>query len=129
MSLPDKVLYWIDLAYEDIDTAKGLFSLGKYLHSGFFMHLAVEKALKSILENKGETPPKIHNLIKLAEMGDVIRLMSNIQIDLLAGLNPLQIEARYPSYKQAVKSTLTQNRCENLLCQAEEVIQWIEKQL
>ena len=123
----DKVKYWYDLAIEDIDVAQGLLNIGKILYAGFICHLAVEKALKARIESIGETPLKVHNLIRLAELGNLE--MSEEQLGLLQRLNPLQIEARYPAYKQAIADILTKEDCAELIEQAEEVISWIEKQL
>jgi len=125
--LNSKVKYWYDLALEDIDVAQGLLGIDKTLYAGFICHLSVEKALKARIESIGETPIKIHNLIRLAELGNLE--MSEKQLGLLQRLNPLQIEARYPAYKQAIADILSKEDCTDLIAQAKEVISWIEKQL
>jgi HEPN domain-containing protein len=125
----DKVKYWLDLAKDDIPVAQVLLDGGKLLYSGFICHLAIEKALKAKIESIGETPQKIHNLIRLAEMGGVLAIMSVEQLELLKTLNPLQIEARYPAYKQQVESLLTPESCAAMIKQAKEMIEWTEKQL
>ena len=129
MSELDKVKYWLDLAKEDIAVARVLHKGGKLLYAGFICHLAVEKALKARIESAGNTPQKIHNLIRLAEIGDILNSMTDDQAELLDVLNPLQIEARYPAYKQQVESALTSEYCDTLINQAREMISWIEKQL
>ena len=125
----DKVDYWLDLANEDISVAQVLLNGGKLLYSGFMCHLAVEKALKAIIENSGETPQKTHNLIRLAELGGILVSMSGEQTELLDILNPLHIEARYPAYKQEIENVLSTEQCTTLIQQAKEMIQWIEQQL
>ena len=92
-------------------------------------HLAVEKALKAKIESIGETPSKIHNLNRLAELGGVLDLMTEEQTGLLDILNPLQIEARYPAYKQQIERILTKEQCYALIQQSREMIKWIETQL
>lgn len=129
MNQSDKVKYWIDLANEDIDVAQSLYDDRKYLYSGFFCHLATEKALKAKIENTGSTPLKIHNLVRLAELGGILDEMTQEQTDLLDALNPLQIEARYPTYKEQLKELLTSDYCADLLKQTKEMITWIETQL
>ena len=89
-------------------------------------HLAVEKILKAKIESNGEIPPKTHNLIRLAELADVLDLMTDDQSELLDTLNPLQIEARYPAYKQQVESTLSTEQCEKLIQRSKEMILWIK---
>jgi HEPN domain-containing protein len=124
-----KVTYWLDLAKEDIDVANGLLGLGKLLYAGFICHLSVEKALKARIESTGVTPLKIHNLIRLAEIGGILQLMTDEQKEILKALNPLQIEARYPAYKKQAESIITDDQCAGMISQAKEMIEWIEKQL
>ena len=124
-----KVNYWLDLAKEDISVAQVLHDGGKILYAGFMCHLAVEKALKAVIEIEGETPKKIHNLIRLAELGGVLESMTDEQTDLLDTLNPLQIEARYPAYMQQIKNFLTSDQCATLIQLTKEMVQWIENQL
>ena len=125
----DKAKYWLDLAKEDIDVAQILLTNGKLLHFGFMCHLVAEKALKAKIEHVGLTAPKIHNLIRLAELGGILDILSEEQSDLLATLNPLQIEARYPAYKQQIERILTPNQCDMILRQTKELVTWIEQQL
>lgn len=103
--------YWLDLAKEDLDVAQVLLTNGKLLHFGFMCHLVAEKALKAKIEHTGGTAPKIHNLIRLAELGGILDILSEAQSELLATLNPLQIEARYPAYKQQIELILTPDKC------------------
>ena len=125
----DKVKYWLDLAKEDIDVAQVLLTNGKLLHFGFMCHLVAEKALKAKIEHAGTTAPKIHNLIRLAELGGVLDILTEEQADLLATLNPLQIEARYPAHKQQIELILTPAQCNALMRQTKEFVTWIEQQL
>jgi HEPN domain-containing protein len=125
----DKVKYWLDLAREDINVAEVLRNGKKPLYAGFMCHLAVEKVLKAKIENTGKALPKIHNLNRLAELGSILELMTECQRELLDMLNPLQIEARYPAYKQEAESILTTEQCAVLIQQSREMIEWIETQL
>jgi HEPN domain-containing protein len=124
----DKVKYWFDLAREDVDVSRVLIGAGKYLYSGFVCHLCVEKALKAVIA-KNETPPKIHDLVKLAKIGNIYVDMDDDQKSFLEVLLPLQIEGRYPSYKGQILSSLNEARCREILGKVEEFLSWIEKQL
>ena len=42
---------------------------------------------------------------------------------------PLQIEARYPEYKEKISSFLTEKYCIKLLNDTEEFLCWIKKKL
>ena len=124
----EKADYWLGLAKEDIRVAKVLLSSGKFLYFGFMCHLAVEKALRAIIENSGETPIKSHNLIRLAELGGILDSMSSKQTELLDTLNPLHIEARHRGMPQ-IEGVLSVEQCYTLIQQVKEMIQWIEQQL
>jgi HEPN domain-containing protein len=119
----------MDLAKEDIDVADVLFQGGKRLYMGFMCHLAVEKALKAKVETVGEQSPKIHNLVRLANMGGLYAVLTPERQRFLESLNPLNIEARYPPYKSAIAESLTDEACKQLLTGTKELVSWIEQQL
>jgi HEPN domain-containing protein len=123
--------FWLDQAHDDMDTARGIFGIGKLLFAGFMCHLVIEKGLKSIIANTDDEtiPPKIHDLVKLAKQGGVYDKMNERQQDFLEILLPLQIEARYPSYKEAVRASLTESSCQTILDETEALLQWINQQL
>jgi len=126
----DKVKYWIDLAHDDLDTAKLLCKKKRLLHMGFFCHMVVEKSLKAVVANKtGELPPKIHDLKKLADKGDLLNRFSKEQLNFLIELEPLNIESRYPEYKSNIASTLTAEKCKQICKETETFLCWIKKEL
>ena len=127
--MQEQVKYWIDTAQDDICTAKILFESKRYLHMSFFCHLSAEKALKAILSYRGEYPPKPHNLIRLADLAGVYSSMPIEYSELLERLNPLNLEARYPTYKEQLLAVLTEDYCVKLLEETEGLLQWITKQL
>jgi HEPN domain-containing protein len=97
---------------------------------GFFCHLIVEKALKAVIAHKtDEIPPRLHDLDRLAVLGGISEDLSEEQWMLLNKLTPLQIEARYPEYKERIQSALTPAVCGQLLKQTEEFLCWIKQQL
>ena len=49
-----------------------------------------------------EPPLKIHSLSRLAEKSGLDKDMSEEQMDFIDELEPLNIEARYPSYIRSV---------------------------
>jgi len=125
-----KTEYWLELCEDDLLTAKALFQSKRYLHMGFFCHLTVEKALKAVIAHKtDEIPPRLHDLDRLAVLGGISESLSEEQLALLNKLTPLQIEARYPEYKERIMRTLTSTVCEQLLAQTEEFLCWIKQQL
>ena len=125
-----KTDYWLELCNDDLRAAKNLFASKDYLWMGFICHLIVEKALKSVIaSSSNEIPPKDHRLIKLATLANLDGELSEEQENLLDKLSPLQIEARYPSYKEKIIATLTESYCNDLLNETEEFLCWINAKL
>lgn len=125
-----KAQYWIDTAQYDIETAQAMLDTKRYLYVGFMCHQTIEKALKAVIsKDVTEIPPKIHHLPKLAKQGGIYDLMSERQKDFLEILLPLNVEARYPSYKDGLNSTLNEKNCTVLLKETEELLCWIKQQL
>ena len=125
-----KVDYWLDLAKDDLSVAKTLLKSAHYLHMGFFCHLVIEKSLKAVIANKtNEIPPKIHDLPKLADIGGIWDRLSAEQKNLIKIVVPLQIDARYPEYKERIASALTSDYCEKLFNETEVFLCWIKKLL
>jgi len=58
----------------------------------------------------------------LAELGGLLILMAENQIELLTKLNPLQIDARQPADKQQIEDILTAEQCVALIRQSKEMI-------
>ena len=128
--MQDKVEYWLDLADEDLKVADSMLKAKHYLYVGFMCHLTIEKALKAVVAHVTEgLPPKIHNLPVLAEKALLEDKMGEEQFDFIRELNPLNIEGRYPSYKEQVSQILSKEYCEKLIKRTEEMLCWIKQQL
>jgi HEPN domain-containing protein len=128
----DKAKYWIKLADYDIETARAMLKSGRYLYVGFMCHQTVEKALKGVIARccaEGEIPPKIHDLSKLSIRAGILDSMTEEQQNFIEDLNPLNIEARYPEYKDEIAAGLTDENCKELITGAEELLCWIKEQL
>ena len=123
----DKVDYWLDLCDDDLRAAKSLFASKDYLWMGFICHLIAEKAIKAVVASvTDEIPPKIHHLLKLANMANLSDDLNEEQKNLLSRLMPLQIEARYSEHKARIAATLTSSYCANLLKETEAFLCWIK---
>ena len=70
-----------------------------------------------------EVPLKIHSLSRLAERTGLDKLA------FIDKLEPLNIEARYPSYKERLMKSLTKEYCAELLSQTKELQLWIKNKL
>ena len=126
----DKAKYWLELCDDDMKAAEVLFDNGQFLWMSFVCHLIVEKAIKAVIVSKTTgMPPKIHKLDKLAEFGCIYDELTDAQKDLLDKLTPLQIEGRYPEYKERISALLSQQYCYKLFTETREFVCWIKKKL
>lgn len=68
-------------------------------------------------------------LSRLAEKTELDKIMSEEQLDFIDRLEPLNIEARYPSYKERLFRSLTKEYCVDLLKQTKDLQSWIKSRL
>lgn len=126
----DKVTYWVEMSDYDFDTANAMFETRRYLYVGFMCHQVIEKILKAYWSSVTEEPPlKIHSLSRLAEKVGLDSEMTEEQMDIIDSLEPLNIEARYPSYKERLMKSLDNDRCKELIKQTDELRLWIKSKL
>lgn len=125
-----KVTYWIELSDYDIETAAAMLISKRYLYVGFMAHQAIEKILKAyFVKSNKETAPFSHSLSYIAKQSEIFDLFSEEQKDLIDILEPLNIEARYPSHKKQLFESLTDERCKTILKKTKELHSWIKKKL
>lgn len=99
MNTKEQLEYWMESAKHDMAAAETLFKNKRYDWCLFLGHLVIEKALKAfwIRDNANNTPPKIHNLLKLAE--ETKLELTEEQKLFLLNINDFNLEVRYPDYK------------------------------
>ena len=128
MDVKQQIYYWLESAAHDLEVAETLFKNQKYDWCLFISHLVIEKVLKAFyVRDKGEAPPWIHNLVRLAEN---TRLpFSEEQLTFLANVNDFNIEARYPDYKLSFYKVCTQEFTEEQFSKITEFYQWLLSQM
>lgn len=125
-----KVKYWLELADYDIETAEVMYNGGRWLYVGFMCHQVIEKTIRAYWSKiKPDEVPFIHNLLKLAQSCGLVSKISSEQLRFIAELMPMNIEARYPSYKEELAKKLTPEYCRTIIDKTKELKLWIEKQL
>ncbi len=78
---------------------------------------------------KAETTPYTHSLSYLAKKGSFYENFTEEQKDFIDQIEPLNIEARYPSHKERLLKSLTHEKCLEIIEHTKELQQWIKKKL
>jgi HEPN domain-containing protein len=126
----EKIKYWVDLSNNDFVVAETLLKNGHNLYTGFMCHQAVEKLFKAYFTKvKNDTPPFKHDLELLAQQSGLYELLNEGQISFIEKLNPLNIEARYPDYKNKLSQYLTNENTQSIFNQTKELLQWIKEKI
>lgn len=125
-----KVIYWIDLSDYDLDTAIAMLKSKRYLYVGFMCHQTIEKVFKAYYTFlKSDVAPYTHSLSYLAKKGDFYDLFSEDQKDFIDQIEPLNIEARYPSHKERLLKSLTESKCKEIILKTQNIQAWIKEKL
>jgi HEPN domain-containing protein len=130
MSKADRIEYWIEIADYDLKTAKAMLDTKRYLYVGFMCHQVVEKILKALYTKlKNDTPPYTHNLNKLADSCELLKELNKEQLAFLDFMNPMNIQTRYPSYKDKVYKSLNKKIVLKIFNNTKEFVKWVKKKL
>jgi len=130
MTNEEKINYWIDLSNNDFLVAETLIQNEHNLYVGFMCHQSIEKILKGYYAKvKNTTPPFKHDLEYLAQQSGLYNLLSEEQISFLEILNPLNIETRYPDYKNKISQYLTNERTKGIFEKTKELLLWIKEKI
>ncbi len=116
------ILYWIELSDYDLETARAMLEKQRYLYVGFMCHQSIEKAMKAFWQfSNNSHPPKTHNLAFLFEHTGLSKKLSPGQVEFIDELDPLNVETRYPAYKDALYAMMTPEFSELLLKKTSEM--------
>ena len=122
--------YWVELSDYDIITAEAMLKTKRYLYVGFMCHQTIEKIFKAFYTSlKNDPAPYSHSLSYLAKKGDFYENFSEEQKDFIDQIEPLNIEARYPSHKERLLKSLSENKCKEILENTIALQTWIKTKL
>jgi hypothetical protein len=65
----------------------------------------------------------------LAKQGDFYESFSEEQKEFIDQIEPLNIEARYPSHKERLLGSLSDERCLEIIKKTKEIQKWIKEKL
>lgn len=98
--------YYLHTSKDDRRVCLKLLDDKEYLSSLFFAHLSIEKLLKIlIVQNTGQLPPYIHQLVQLLKRSR-IEICDKNTISFMIELTEYNILGRYPEYKAKVRKKL-----------------------
>jgi HEPN domain-containing protein len=93
-------------------------------------HQSIEKAFKAYYTKlKSDIPPYSHSLSYLAKQGDYYDEFTEFQREFIDQIEPLNIEARYPSHKERLLKSLTDKKCLEIIQNTKEIQRWIKERL
>jgi len=119
--------YWLSSAAQDLGAAEILFQNGRYDWCLFIGHLVIEKTLKAFyIRDAAEAPPRIHNLVRLAELTSVS--LSDEQKQVLMDITRFNIETRYPDYKRSFQALCTKEFADEYFAKIKEMHAWLISQ-
>jgi HEPN domain-containing protein len=125
-----KVKYWLEISEYDLETAKSMLDTRRFLYVGFMCHQSIEKLLKGYWQLMKETlPPKTHNISFLLKDTELTDLLNEEQHDFIDELEPLNIEARYPSYKEELLKKMNNEYTTDIYNKTKDLYSWIEQKL
>jgi HEPN domain-containing protein len=120
-----QIRYWRDSSSDDLDAARTLLNAGKVRQAGFFVHLAVEKAVKArIVAATQDLPPRSHDLLFLTQRAGIN--LTDAQRDFAGRIQVYCLEGRYPTELPPMPGAQTIRQD---LQQAEKPIQWLSSPL
>lgn len=128
MDNSQKVTEWMAQADYDFETASAMLNAGRFIYCVFMCHLAIEKALKSLYQNRlREIPPKVHSLVYLAQ-AQKLELSEKIK-RFLEELEGVSIPTRYPSELNKLLNEFNELRTKRIFLETEEVLKCLKTKL
>jgi HEPN domain-containing protein len=126
LDIQKQLAYWRDGAVEAFGAAQDMILRDQRVLFGlFFVHLTLEKALKAyICRQTGQLPPRIHNLIRLAEIAGLN--LDEEQIKIMAAVNEFNLEGRYP---ETWMPPPTLDEAKEYLMRSKKVFEWLNNLL
>ena len=115
---------WFKQADYDMETAEFMYNGGRYFYSVFMCHLSIEKALKGLIIQKNEIPPKTHNLLYLIEIINV-ELPANMY-DFVFTLNRVSIITRYPDNLERMLKEYNIDNTKEIIESGKELLKWLK---
>ncbi|MFQ6082622.1 MAG: HEPN domain-containing protein [Candidatus Aminicenantia bacterium] len=118
--------YWVEHSEYDLETAGAMLKAGRYLYVTFMCQQSIEKILKAIITTISDvTPPRIHDLKKLAKIAYIDKKMSKEQIDFCVNLTPFCFITRYAEERERLSRLANRKLAEDYFKKTKELYRWL----
>lgn len=125
--MSDPARIWRQFAEADMAAAETLVRDGHYGHALVLLQQAIEKMLKGLIAEAGEEPPRIHSLVRLAELGNIG--LTHGQRRLMHELANLYVLLRYPDGYAEAAGGMDEATVEEYMAASREMMAWLREQL
>jgi len=128
--MTENIKYWVEISEYDLETADAMFRTKRFLYVGFMCHQSIEKILKALYTKiYNEVVPYTHNLGFLISKTNLVELMDENKNSFINELEPMNVESRYPKYKEQIRAYLSEEKCIDILAKTKEMHEWIKQML
>lgn len=125
MTKKDIIEFWIKSAKDNLKTAKAMLISKRWNFAMFMCQQTIEAFLKAIyIHKKGERPPYIHKLPKLADLAG-LEMPEDIDIKILK-IDAHYIKARYFA-DRFNRQIYNKKKATSLVDDTEEVFKWLQR--
>ena len=115
---------WIERAHYDISAAKAMLDSRHYLYVAFCCQQSIEKMLKAVITKRtNEFPPRIHNLVRLAETASLE--LTEEQSIFLSELSAFYIKTRYPEEIERLSAQMNFRFAKKIYEETQRIYQWL----
>lgn len=125
MTSQQAIDYWFNSAINNRQAAEDNYTMKHYDWCLFLWQLTLEKTLKGLIAKKGQAPPPIHNLKKLAL---IIFPTDNPYETELEEITTFNLEARYDDFKLSFYHKANNEFSLKWKTICEDIYQWLLKQ-
>jgi len=118
--------HWLQFAIEDRQSAEVLVAAGLYSQACFHAQQCLEKALKALLVQQGQVPPRTHRLTDLLQQ--LALDWPSDWIERMRQVDALYLSARYPDVSPA-SHELGESEAQSALALARQVLERVAPEL
>jgi len=119
---------WLRYAGEDVETARVTLAGRRWAATSIHAQQAAEKALKAVwVEARGTPPPRIHDLVRLAEDAQVPAAW----LEETDALSRAYLVSRYPAdaTQDELPYGIDEGAARGHLALAERILEWVQRRL